>query len=293
MIKPAHKKILKTTFYLLGIFIIIQIVGGLTEVRMSKGQVKAYFAESGQKPVINRYRFADRTINYAEAGSKELPTVIFIHGAPGSWTSFINFLADSLLLNHAHLIAVDRPGHGHSDFGDPVVSIREQARLLKSLIDKSNKPVLLVGHSLGGAVAARVAMDYPDLIDALILVAPSIDPGLEPDDGWWRQPFTTPYLSWILPVSWSVANVEIYHLKEELMQMMPLWKDVKMPVTIIQGLNDELVPPGNVDFAKKMLTNSENFDVVIKENANHFIPWDDPKVIREAILKYIKGIRNK
>ncbi len=44
-----------------------------------------------------------------------------------------------------------------------------------------NQKTILVGHSLGGPVIARTAMDYPDLVDGLILVGGSIDPEMEKD----------------------------------------------------------------------------------------------------------------
>ena len=85
-------------------------------------------------------------------------------------------------------------------------------------------------------------MDYPELVDGLILVAPSIDPELEPEE-WYRVLFATPFLSWLLPRSIRASNDEIYKLKPELEEMIPMWERITIPTTVIQGCEDTLVDP--------------------------------------------------
>ena len=153
--------------------------------------------------------------------------------------------------------------------GEP--SLEKQALALKPIIEKykNNKPFILVGHSLGGSVIARIAMDYPELIDGLIFVAASIDPKLEPNETWFRAPLATPFLSWVLPRSFRASNEEIYQLKPQLEEMLPRWKEIKCPVIVIQGKKDMLVPAGNADFAKRMIINAP-VDLILKEELNHY-----------------------
>jgi pimeloyl-ACP methyl ester carboxylesterase len=66
--------------------------------------------------------------------------------------------------------------------------------------------------------------------------------------------------------------------------MEPLWSKIKANTIVIQGNEDTLVPPGNAAFAKKMITNAP-VEVVMKEGMNHFVPWNNPQLIRDAILK--------
>jgi len=239
------------------------------------------------KPEIQQYEINNREINYAVIGADSLPTAIFFHGAPGSWSAFIDFMKDEDLIKHVQIVSVDRPGYGHSNFGNSVTSLTAQAKLLQPLLDKfSHTKNILIGHSLGGPVIARIAMDFPEITNSLIMVAPSIDPSLEPDEDWFRFPLRTPFLRWILPTSFRVTNDEIYFLEEELEIMMPLWEKIKLPVTVIQGGEDSLVPPANASFAKKMLVNAESLDIMFKEDMNHFVPWNNPQLIKEAIMKY-------
>ena len=72
--------------------------------------------------------------------------------------------------------------------------------------------------------------------------------------------------------------------------MLPRWKDIKCPVIVIQGKKDKLVPAGNADFAREMLVNAP-VEFVIKEDMNHFVPWTNPELIRQAVLDLLS--RNK
>jgi pimeloyl-ACP methyl ester carboxylesterase len=132
-----------------------------------------------------------------------------------------------------------------------------------------------------------MAMDYPALIDGLVIVAGSIDPDLEPNETWFRAPLATPFLRWILPRSFRASNQEIYHLKPELQEMLPLWEKITARTIVIQGKKDVLVHPSNADFAKKMIVNART-ELVMIDEMNHFVPWSNPELIREAILKLIR-----
>jgi pimeloyl-ACP methyl ester carboxylesterase len=256
--------------------------------RASSKKIDHYFTENRVSFSQHKYTIGFRDVHYVKAGNDYKPLVLFIHGSPGSLSAFIHFLTDTVLLDHALLITADRPGFGYSNFGNAEPSLQKQAETLKPLLEKykENRPVVLVGHSLGGPLAARMAMDFPDLIDGLILVAGAFDPELEPHETWFRAPLASPFLRMLLPRSLRASNDEIYHLKPELETMMPLWKNIRCPVTVIQGNKDILVAPGNADFARRMLTNAPVNSMII-EDMNHFVPWSHPHLIREAILKQI------
>lgn len=286
----AISKRLRYRFLVIFILIVTlsYLTSGCFSFRMSKSELDDFFKNKPSKPTLHQYVKDDWKINYADIGDKEKPTIIFVHGAPGSLSAFIHYLGDSLLLSKAHIITLDRPGYGYSNFGISEPSLERQVKLLKPILElsKSDQPTILVGHSLGGPVIARMAMDLPDLVDGLILVAPSIDPELEPEE-WFRFPLHTPFLRWLLPKSFRVTNDEIYFLKDELEKMLPLWKGIDVPVTVIQGGKDNLVHPGNADFAKEKLINAP-VTVVFKEDMNHFVPWNNYDLIKNAILNHLE-----
>ena len=60
------------------------------------------------------------TIHYAVSGNDSLPTMVFLHGSPGSWSHYIDFMYDDSLQKKFRFISIDRPGFGYSDFGSPM-----------------------------------------------------------------------------------------------------------------------------------------------------------------------------
>lgn len=278
---------LKITFLLIVLAIAISFHSCMS-FRMSPREIDEYFKQRGVAAQQHQYTIDNRVIHYVTSGDSTGALVLFIHGSPGSLSAFIHFLADTSLMRQGFLISTDRPGFGYSNFGRGVGSLHEQANILKPILEKykNNRPVVLIGHSLGGPLIARMAMDYPELIDGLIIVAGSVDPELEPDEVWFRAPLATPFLSWVLPRSLRASNEEIYHLKPELEEMIPRWKEIRCPVIVIQGKKDSLVPAENAEFARKMLVNAP-VEFVYGEEMDHFVPWSNPELIHDAIVRML------
>lgn len=257
------------------------------QFRMSKTEIDTEFKKRNQHGVQSDYQVGKRTMHYAKAGNEDGPVVLFIHGSPGSLSDFIQFLTDTTLQKQALLISVDRPGFGHSNFGWGEPSLAEQSKMIKPLIEqyKQNKRVILVGHSLGGPVIAKLAMDYPDLIDGLVFVAGSVDPKLEPPN-WWRTPFATPFFRWVLPRSLRASNDEIYPLRTQLEEMEPYWKNIKCRVIVVQGTKDSLVPAANAEFIRIHLTSTAP-KMIYEEGMDHFVPWSHPHLIKNAVVDMV------
>ena len=275
-------------FFFLLFTTIIAVLHSCMTFRSNSKEVDEYFKKKGVDGTQLSYKVGFRDIHYVKAGNQTKPLVVFIHGSPGSLTAFIHFLADTSLLRQTEMISADRPGFGYSNFGNGVGSLHEQCEILLPMIEanKNGRPVILVGHSLGGPLIARMAFEHPDLIDGLVIVAGSIDPELEPNETWFRAPLATPFLSWVLPRSLRASNEEIYHLKPELEEMLPVWAEIRCPVIVIQGKKDSLVPAANADFAKKMLVNAP-VEFIFKDDMDHFVPWCNPDLIQEAIVTLI------
>jgi pimeloyl-ACP methyl ester carboxylesterase len=275
------------------LLVICLTYSGCVTFREKPKVISSYFAAHDVSGSIETYQSGHRKMHYAQTGQTGKPVVVFVHGSPGSLSSFVPFLVDSSLLAKAQLISMDRPGFGYSRYGQGEKSLAVQAAVIRDLLldKKGDQPLILVGHSLGGPLVARVAMDYPDLIDGLVLVAGSIDPELEPNETWFRAPLATPFLRWILPGSLRASNYELYHLKPELEVMIPSWKDLRCPVVIIHGERDNLVPFGNVAFAKKHLDPLYT-KYITHEAAGHFIPWEQPEMISEGVLYLLDKLKD-
>jgi pimeloyl-ACP methyl ester carboxylesterase len=215
------------------------------------------------------------------------PRVLFVHGSPGTWEGWRGYLDDPQLRAQARLIAPDRPGYGGSGRGHAEPSLARQAAALAAVLDAlPGPPAVVVGHSMGGPIAARLAVDRPDLSGGLLLIAPSIDPALERHH-WYNVAGSLRLVQWFVPVDWIVSNRELWPLRRELRELLPLWSRVRCPVVVIQGGADELVPAANADFAERVLA-GHALDVRRYPGESHFILWERPELVKSALLDLLR-----
>ncbi|MDH4053512.1 MAG: acetoin dehydrogenase dihydrolipoyllysine-residue acetyltransferase subunit, partial [Rubrivivax sp.] len=98
--------------------------------------------------------------------------VLFLHGFGGDLNNWL-FNLDAVAEQHP-VIALDLPGHGESDARLPGTGLADLAAFVGKFLDALGVPKAhLVGHSLGGAVAARLALDAPDRVASVALVNPA------------------------------------------------------------------------------------------------------------------------
>jgi len=266
--------------------IVVLVFDRLVQFRMNDKDLTAWFRAKKVEPHISYYTAQGRSIRYFESGNKENATILFIHGAPSSLSYWRDYLSDSSLLDRASMYAVDRPGYGYSGLGDPMPDIAKQAAIIKLILDslhQAHHPVILVAASYGTAVACRVAMDYPQLVDGLVLVAPALGPGLE-RIFWFTHIVEYPPIHWVVPRMLKSANTEKVHHEEELNAMLPLWPHIRVPVIYLQGSNDELVFTSNAAFARAHLVNAPSLDIRMIPGRGHLIAFLEKDKIRKAIL---------
>jgi pimeloyl-ACP methyl ester carboxylesterase len=266
---------------------------GCMSFRKSESEQREILRKKGQPaPVFQTYEAAGRSIHLTKVGNDSLPLVVLVHGSPGSSSEVLDYLGDSLLRQQAQVAGIDRPGFGWSGFGKAERSLKKQAEALVPLLKQSAAhKKILVGHSYGGPVIVRAAIDYPELVDGLVIVAGSIDPALEPRQ-WWTKPLDWRLIRWMLPPALRVSNQEILPLYQELTDMLPNWEKVKCPVTVIQGLKDKLVPPGNADFAEKQLVNSLKVNILRLPDDGHFLFWTKREIVVKEILEMLRAVKS-
>ncbi len=231
---------------------------------------------------FGEYTRAGRRIRWVAAGNARAPKVIFIHGSPGGWEAFVAFLTDSTL-GGAYRITADRPGYGGSEAGKTERSLAVQADALRGLLDLGDRdqPAILVGHSYGGAVVAQMAMSLDPRIRSVVIVAGSVDPDLERTK-WYQYPADWWIFRWMVPENLRVCNQEIFALKDSLAAIVPAWSSIRARMSVIQGTEDELVPPGNLDFVEHHLGRPLAHRILIS-GMNHFVPWRRPDTIRTVV----------
>ena len=231
--------------------------------------------------------FSEGLLHYASAGQPGNPLVIFVHGTPGSWSAFREYLQNQELAQRTHMIALDRPGFGKSaplgttpEFKDQAAAV---ARLMR--LNQSDRKAIVVGHSLGGSISYRVAIDYPDLVGGVLAISSAIDPELS-NPRWYNYAAGLPLVRWLLPDDLTTSNQEMMPLTDQLDAMLAKLAQVTMPVTVIQGANDGLVNHKNADFAEQTLINAD-LKVSRYADRGHFIVWEEHEAMVEEILHLV------
>ncbi|BBF94454.1 alpha/beta fold hydrolase [Blastochloris tepida] len=228
-------------------------------------------------------------LRFGSAPAPDRPAVLLLHGAPGS-AADLKALGERLTHGAAALpvLVPDRPGSGWSGRpgGDADAALGRQAALIRGAMQALGaRRVLIVGHSFGGAVALRYALDHPDEVAGLVLVNPATHPrpgGLKRVQAAAEALLTGPLFTHTLATPLSLAALEkatarmfapeplpagyldasalalamtperFHHtmqdfmrLRGELIAQAPRYPALTAPLTLILGTADAVVPPAD------------------------------------------------
>ena len=227
---------------------------------------------------------AGAKLNVVDIGPRDAagPPVVMIHGASANLEVMRQPLGDRLAGNY-RVILIDRPGHGwsaraHLDDSTPEI----QARMIDEALEKLGVgAAIFVVHSWGGALGARMALDYPERVAGLVMLAPVAYPW-SGGVGWYNKLVTTPvigpvlaytitlplgyfltgsgsrgvFLPQIMPVNFVsntatplllrprefLANArDLVTLKEAVREQAPRYGDIRVPAVVIAGEVDKTV----------------------------------------------------
>jgi len=205
--------------------------------------------------------------------------LLFIHGSPGDWKAWAHFLATPQLAGLGPRVAVDRPGFAASS-GPVIPDLRVQAAMLAQLIPTGQRAIV-VGHSLGGPIAAWMALDVPEKVCGVVSVAGSLASSLE-QPRWYNELANWRLVKWLLPQEMALSNQEMMPLATELAKLETAMPKLRVPFVLIQGSKDELVMPATSDeVAKRMPVHW--LTVIKRQQAGHFVLWQSPDVVTDAI----------
>lgn len=153
-----------------------------------------------------RGRFVEvggQRIHYVDRGRG--PAIVMVHGLSGQLGNFAHSLAGRLT-SEFRVVLIDRPGSGWSTRapGAPA-GLKAQAETIVAVIRALGlERPLLVGHSLGGAVALAVGLDHPEVVRGLALIAPLTHPQDEIPEPFRLLAVRSPAISRL--VAWTLAT---------------------------------------------------------------------------------------
>jgi pimeloyl-ACP methyl ester carboxylesterase len=220
----------------------------------------------------------DIDISYLQSG--EGVRVIFMHGTPGSAIGWSDYVLEPIIGTQS--LALDRPGFGDSGPEGAVSSLAAQAAAVVALLPSDGSRAVLVGHSLGGAVAAWVAAEHPQRVAALVLLASSLDPAQEAIHPMQRVGEIWPIRA-VLPRAIRNANDELMTFKSQLEALAPRLAAITAPTIIVHGTKDDLVPFANVAYMQIKLSQARCIKTVVLQDQNHFLPWNSEFTVRQAV----------
>ena len=241
-------------------------------------------------PVIAQARYLETDnfrLQYREIGTADLGVVLWIHGTPGGWGHGIRLMINEEFTSEVKIVGIDRPGWGESHYLDEaklIPSFADQADLIAPLLTKLREdnpgvPVILAGHSLGGSLAPAVAVHYPHLVDGVIIAAGGVDPKLT-GPRWYNRLASTWLVQRFIDDRMKAANVEVYSLRPQLRELESRWDELTVPVIGIQGAEDELVHPRNLDYVSERFSNSH---AVMLEGQGHLLQVERSELIATCI----------
>ena len=226
----------------------------------------------------------DAALNVVELGPSDAagPPILLLHGASSNLEAMRKPLGDLLAQRH-RVILIDRPGHGWSVRKRQSDSTPQvQARMIEEALRKlGTGPVIVVVHSLAGALGARIALDYPERVAGLVMLAPVTHPWYG-GVGFYNSVVVTPVIGPLLaytitlPLGLALAEksaravfapqampenfvkdsatplllrpheflcnaCDLVTLKAAVSEQAPRYGDIKAPVTIISGDVDKTV----------------------------------------------------
>jgi 3-oxoadipate enol-lactonase len=261
-----------------------------------------------------RTNLRDFTMEYEERGSG-IP-VILIHGYPLNrtlWQPQIEALADT-----ARIIAPDLRGHGGSDPVPGVYSMHLMAKDFKELIDNLliEQPVILCGLSMGGYICFEFRRSYPQMVRGMILAATratadSLETRINREeaaaiaqDGG-SQAITNMLLPKMLaPSTYEkkpalverarniMVNTSTQAIVGDLMGMLnradstPLLKEINIPVLILYGRDDQLIPQIEIDLMKNEIKTVKLESI---PEAGHLLNLEQPDIFNDAVRKFIQS----
>ena len=221
---------------------------------------------------------------YAANLSADLPLLVLLHGSPGDWTAMRKYLEDSSIQQKYRIISITRPGYGESDSSQAYPDLRFQGSVLHAFISKyaTQKPVTILCHSLGGAIAMRYALDYPNEVQNMILLAPTVSKHAERPK-FYNHLAKIPWINKRLRHEMQISNVEMLQLPAQLDQMELEYPTIKANIWLFHGKMDMIAPYENARLLLKTIP-KHLLTFTMYRTQNHFIPWTKFEDIKALLL---------
>ncbi len=231
--------------------------------------------------------------------------LIFIHGSGGNgaiWAYQSKYFSP-----HHNVFAIDLPGHGRNK-EHFTTTVPEYANYINSLIqEKCLALPIIVGHSLGGAIALRVALDKPSTIGGLVLVGtgarlrvlPALfdllrtdfDRALAMISEYAFSPQTSSELVTKAMSEMRKGGPEVVYndfAASDGFDVMSELSHVTAPALIVVGRDDRLTPVKYSEYLNRNISGSE---LAIIDGAGHMVMIEQPEAFNAALDSFLRTLK--
>ena len=234
------------------------------------------------------------------------PPLVLIHGAGGM---HLYWPAEIRRLSGYNVYAIDLPGHGKSAICDGQQTIGDYAGYLVQWLESIHlRRAVLIGHSMGGAIALAIAIHHPEYVVGLGLIGAGARLRVHPEVLNFADDQTTFYKATDLLATYSFSPHTSSHLTElaakrlEATRQSVLYGDllacdrfdvmdqlgsIHAETLVICGADDLMTP---VRYAQYLASSIPHARLNVIPNAGHMAMLEQPRLVAESLLAFLKDI---
>lgn len=224
-------------------------------------------------------------LSVLEGGPPEAPAVLLVHGVAGStanWTYQLAHLATTY-----RVVVPEMRGHGLTPWPGPS-RLADFYEDVEALLIQLDRPTVVVGHSFGGCIATMLAHQQPGRVAGLALIntGGNIPRGFFYRLLWLlckRADWFRSHYPWMISTSNHVSSFLLSHTLHE-WDSWPLYKDLRMPVLVLLGALDVLIP---ARFGPRLARLMPHSRVRVIPWAGHVLMVERPKLVNAELDAHI------
>lgn len=236
----------------------------------------------------------------AARDTETTPPLLLLHGAA---SSHLDWPAQLRRLPHTAVYALDLPGHGKSD-PPGCQSIAAYTAVVNKFVTQLGLPqVVVLGHSMGGAIAQQLGREQPAWLAGLVLLGTAAVMPVNPTMLEQIQTDYTAVVDFLVRYQWSKNVPEsLRQLSYQRLQQndpavvygdfyacnqfdaRPYLADIQLPTLVIGGTADKMTPFSQSQFLADNIPHSQ---LIAIEGAGHYLSLERPVEVSQAVAEFL------